>query len=127
VWVPAWREQVRAHSERLSGLTPGMLPTLATDPGGLAKALGLVRDRGAAEDAVMRQAAHVIGAAIAVALHERGFVVRALPGHSVVLERGDLSLAPFDAIGALASGALSAESWLDQCARAGIASLDLGA
>ncbi len=43
----------------------------------------------------------------------------------MLLERDDLSIAPFNALGALASGALAADEWRDQCDRAGIADLDL--
>jgi hypothetical protein len=63
---------------------------------------------------------------MAVALHARGFAVRAMPGHSVRLERGDVSIAPFSALGDLASGEMTTEAWRDQCDRAGITNLDLG-
>jgi len=74
----------------------------------------------------MRESAHALGTAMAVALHARGFAVRALPGHAVRLEHADVSIAPFSALGELASGRMTAEAWRDQCDRAGIADLDLG-
>jgi Zn-dependent protease with chaperone function len=126
LWVPVWREQVRAYRERLEGLTPNMLPSLAADRGGLAVKFRLVRDRGATNDSVIREAAHALGTAMALALHARGFAVDALPGHAVTLRRGDLTIAPFAALGDLVSGTLTAEQWRDQCARAGIADVDLG-
>ena len=126
VWAPVWREQARAQSEVLEGITPNMLPKLAEDRGGLAVRLKLVQDRGETDDNVLRAASHVLGTALAVALADRGFTVRALPGQLVVFERNDLSLTPFQALGDLADRTLSPESWLDQVERAGIASLDLG-
>ena len=126
VWVPLWREQARANAEVLAGITPNMLPKLAEDRGGLAVKLKLVEDRGEADDATMRHSAHVVGTALAVGLGDRGFAVRALPGHPVFFERDGLSITPFQALGDLADGTLSAESWRDQVERAGIASLDLG-
>ncbi|HUQ82645.1 MAG TPA: M48 family metallopeptidase [Gemmatimonadaceae bacterium] len=126
LWMPLWREQVRAVRDRLAGLTPAMLPALAADPGGLAVTLGYVRDRGASNDDTTREAAHVIGAAIAIALHDRGFAVRARPGHAVTLVRDDVELAPLSALGDLIAKTLTPEAWRDQCVRAAIASVDLG-
>jgi hypothetical protein len=68
----------------------------------------------------------MLGTAVAAALSDRGFVVRALPGHPVFFERDGLSIAPFQVLGDLADGTLSAESWRDQVERAGIADVDLG-
>jgi heat shock protein HtpX len=127
LWIPVWREQARAHSERLEGVTPDELPSLATDRGGAAVRLGLVGDRGATDETIEREMAHVLGAAIAVVLHDRGFAVRALPGHAVTLERDDLSLSPFSALGDLVAGTLTADAWRALCGRAGIGSVDLGA
>jgi hypothetical protein len=126
VWLPVWREQARANSEVLEGITPAMLPKLAEDRGGLAVRLKLVDDRGEADESVVRQSAHVLGTALATALSDRGFVVRALPGHPVFFERDGLSLTPFQALGDMSDGTLSAEAWRDQIEGAGIASLDLG-
>jgi Zn-dependent protease with chaperone function len=126
VWVPVWREQARAYADRLVGITPNMLPSLAQDRAGLAVKLRLVRDRGAADDTVMHESAHALGTAMAVALHARGFTARAMPGYTVRMERGDVSIAPFTALGDLASGEMTAEEWRDRCDRAGITDLDLG-
>jgi hypothetical protein len=126
VWAPVWREHAHAQREALDGITPNMLPKLATDPGGLAVRLKLVQDRGEADEHVMRASAHVLGTALAVALSDRGFVVRALPGHTVFFERDGLSITPFQSLGDLADGTLSADAWRDQIERAGIADIDLG-
>jgi Zn-dependent protease with chaperone function len=126
VWVPVWREQARAQSRALDGITPNMLPKLAEDRVGLAVRLKLVRGRSEVDENVMRGAAHVLGTAIAVALSDRGFAVRTLPGHAVLLERDGLSITPFQALGDLADGTLTADAWRGQVERAGIASLDLG-
>ena len=126
IWVPLWHEQARANGEVLEGITPDMLPKFAEDLGGLAVRLKLVDDRGEADDAVTRHSAHVLGTALAVALSDRGFAVRALPGHPVFFDRDGLSITPFQALGDLADGTLSAESWRSQIERAGIAAIDLG-
>jgi Zn-dependent protease with chaperone function len=126
VWSPLWRDQARAGSEVLEGITPNMLPKLVEDRGGLAVRLKLVQDRGEVDDNVMRAAAHMVGTALAVALADRGFAVRALPGQAVVFERGGLSITPFQALGDLAAGTLRADAWRDQIERAGIAAIDLG-
>jgi heat shock protein HtpX len=126
LWIPVWREQIRAIRQRLDGFTPAMLPTLAADPGGLALALGLIRDRGAMDDDTIREAAHIVGAALAIALHDRGFTVRARPGHQVMLVREDLVIEPFGALGDLMAKTITPEAWRDQCERAAIASVDLG-
>lgn len=127
LWIPVWREQARALSNVLSGLTPNMLPKLAADPGGLAVTLGFVRNRGASSDDTTREAGHVIGAAMAIALHSRGFAVSARPGHAVRLFRNDVEIEPFDALRGLIDRTLTAEAWREQCDRAAIASVDLGA
>ena len=126
IWVPVWREQCRAIRDRLEGLTPAMLPALAADRDGLAAKLRLVARGGGAPDQIAEQSGHALGAAIAVALRDRGFAVRALPGHPVLLERGDLTITPFSALGDLTSGVLAPDRWREDCERAGIIDLDLG-
>ena len=127
LWIPVWREHAHANSERLEGMTPNQLPTLAADPRGTAERLGLVRDRNAPDEAVAQDLGHVVGTALAMVLHNRGFAVHALPGHAVELERDGLTIRPFAALGDLTSGTLTPDAWLAQCAQAGIGSVDLGA
>ena len=127
VWLPVWREQARTHSEQLEGMTPTQLPTIAAHRRETAERLGLVRHRDMPTEMIEHELAHVVGAAMAVVLHARGFAVHALPGHPVELQRDGLTIRPFAALGDLASGTLTADAWLEQCQQAGIASADLGA
>jgi len=126
LWIPVWREHALVYRDTFAGVTPNMLPSVVADRAGFAVKLKMVRARGQVNDDVLREQAHIVGAAIALALHARGFAVRALPGHPVTLERDGLSLAPLTALGDLASGTLTAEQWKEQCERAGISDVDLG-
>lgn len=127
VWVPIWREQTALRAAQLDGLTPSMLPRYAANGAELAYMMGFVARSEAAAPGHAQLAHHTVGAALATALHERGFAVRALPAMSVELVRGDLVILPFETLGRLADKSLSAEDWRAQCDAAGIAELDLGA
>lgn len=126
LWLPLWREQVAPHAEALRAITPAALPSLARDPVRAGMTLGGALDASAVGDVELGRAQHLIGAALSIALHERGFAISALPGEAVSLSRGALVIRPFTVLGDLASERLGAADWQATCAEAGIAGIALG-
>lgn len=127
VWVPLWREHAAGRAALLRGITPYDFPRWAADLTALAVRLNFAAYGAVALDSHRKHAAHVCGAALATALAGRGWSVSALPGDGVRFQRAGHTLEPFAALGALASGQLSADEWRRRCEALGIASIDLGA
>jgi hypothetical protein len=121
VWVPSWEGFLAKHRRILNGWTPAMLPSLDWKwlDGEVGRAVGATGDAaGAAEFA--------IGAALSVALVQRGFHVDAPPGGVVVLRKGEVGVETFKVRARVQSGHDEAERWRALCREIGIADLDLG-
>jgi Zn-dependent protease with chaperone function len=107
----------------------GLSGTLAPDLAGLAadpEALGrkLTRRKMLSKD-YARLASQVVGIALARALSKAGWSMRREPGVPIRLQKGTITLEPFEIFDRLRENAFSAD-WLQECGRLGISSLDLG-
>ena len=125
VHVPLWEEFLRENGSVLAGVTPATLPTLDWETLGrkLIKRLGL--GEGAPESPPPLPAAgFAVGAALGVALAQRGFAIEAPPGAPVALVRASRRIEPFELRERLAK---DAEGWRTICAEIGFADLDLAA
>ncbi|HKT61348.1 MAG TPA: M48 family metallopeptidase [Gemmatimonadales bacterium] len=127
VWMPFWRARAKAHAAGLAGLTPADAPTYAADLPGLAVRLEMVAGGEDPTPAHGQQAGWIVAVALATALHDRGWNLRALPGEPVVLERDGVAIHPFSLFNDLATEQLATATWLADCLRLGVADLDLGA
>jgi heat shock protein HtpX len=126
VWEPRWRRTVAAHRAALVGLTaPALADYADADAGPLAARLGLAARPDAATDAARADALAVVGAALAVALLDAGWTLRALPGEEVACTRGEVVLLPFRTPHDLATGRLTPADWRTRCIATGIESLAL--
>ena len=125
VHVPLWEEFLRENGSVLAGVTPANLPTLDWETLGrtLIKRLGL--GEGEPESPPPLPAAgFAVGAALGVALAQRGFAIEAPPGAPVALVRASRRIEPFELRERLAK---DAEGWRTICAEIGFADLDLAA
>jgi heat shock protein HtpX len=128
-----WRETVTEARDVLVGLTPEQLPSLAADPKLLAVRLKLAASPGRLQAHHPEWAKGIVGCALALALlrhadASNGRVhVEAPPGEPVRFRMDDAELLPFTACDAFEARTLSAGAWAEQCARFGIAGVDLGA
>jgi hypothetical protein len=127
VYPTSWAASVDRARERLRGLTPGSLPGQSAFYADLARQMVGSDADGAPPEALARFGASQIASAIALHLSGAGWTVHALPGEAVVLERGDRRWEPFTRLVAVSQGELPIETWREECARAGVADLDLAA
>ena len=126
VWIPAWKSRAGARRYELAGVTIGSLSEFARDPAELAVNLKYAAHSRIAGDQQKLEATGTLGAALAVALHAKGWIVSAPPGEPVVAESGQARIRPFDIVHQFASGAITADQWAELCSTSGIADVDLG-
>lgn len=125
VWLPRWKELVSNNRARLCGLQAAELFTLAVTPTSLPVRLELASDPAVASRRHVEESCLLIGAVVAVALHQLGFGFTARPGERIVFTRDGLSLQPFELIEQLHAGVLSADWWTAFCRDSGLDRADL--
>ena len=127
VWTAIWRDRMRGVGDQLAGVTPAQIPAIVADLPGAAFRFGFAPHRQAAEQGEgSGDVVQLLGTALAVALLDRGWTVRALPGESVVFSRGNESAEPLSDLGQLVRGELPATAWEAMCRQLALLDLDLG-
>lgn len=111
VWLPVFRRAVGEAEEGLCGVGPGDVPRLLRDPGPLVRFLDLPPDL--ARDREQREAGVVVllGRAVVLALHEKGWRLTTDPGEPVRVERDGAVHEPVALVARLHQGELSEEAW----------------
>ena len=126
VYLPQWTKLVAVNRAALTGITPETLPTLAADRKAMGKRFVYPDGDKANEASLESLAGGVIGAALALALNQRGLPVVADPGEEIMVKDKSWSLETFGLLAALAEGKLTAQAWTQQYTTAGLAGVDLG-
>jgi len=125
-WVPQWELLVRSFQDRLQGLTPSSLAVFAHHPAKPAIHLQLTPDMAHANANHVAKAQAVLGAALTVLLHHRGWQVQAPPGQEVRCSCGSLEMRPFTLLTDLLGGSVSSDAWQATWSATGAAGEDLG-
>jgi Zn-dependent protease with chaperone function len=126
--LPRWEEIVSEHRPVLKGITPKALPEVTRDLSEFGTMLVGPDEVPPDDPDVLREASiGVLGAALLVALHTRGWRVSALPGEAVACERDRSRIEPFKVVEQMASNQLGTAAWRQTCEAEGIARFDLGA
>jgi len=118
-WMPHWKKTMTELGDVFDDLTLARLPVVTADP-------TLVSDRIPGTLAVLSPQAlrqrvlRLLGAWLAVQLHQRGFSVQAEPGAEVSLARDGASIETGATIRALADGTLTPAAWHERCAALGL-------
>lgn len=133
VYLPNYEKTLREHSEVLAGITPRALPEIVSERQSFTNylernAIYLERKtkKVPSREGTSGFTSTMIGAALALALHQHGWAIDASPGAPVTMQRGDEKIDTFSVVLRLLSGELTADTWRAQCERADIADLDLG-
>jgi heat shock protein HtpX len=126
VYLPQWRKLVEANHGALAGLLPEALPPVAADLKNFGKRLRTPNGDAQEDEHAEGLAGGVVGAALTLALVERGGSADAQPGQPVTVTVGAVVMEPFGVLRALADGKLTSEAWQQQCADLGIRGVDLG-
>jgi hypothetical protein len=117
---------VKKHVAALAGITAGGLPERVKDLAAFARPFLPADAANASTEDMALMAGQVVGAALAVWLHDHETPMRCVPGSAVSFHLGADEIQPFAVIPALTRGQLSAEAWQTLCAAFGIAGLDSG-
>ena len=118
VYLPGWEQSIRKHAAVLGSITIETMPGSAQNLLGLAGKLKLSLIY---RDTALRQAAEVLGIALACALVRQGWVPESVPGKPFACRCGTAVLEPVSVVQRLASGELSRDGWRQECAALGIA------
>jgi Zn-dependent protease with chaperone function len=129
VYIPMWRSLVDTYAEGLAGVTPDSLPEIIKNLTQFTTVMaGKARRRQSFDSSGSwhERASTTIGAAVALALRKAGWTLSMAPGEPVVATRDGRQIRPFEALGRLMSGNLTADVWREQCTSAGIQRVDFG-
>jgi hypothetical protein len=110
----------------LSGLTPEALPQCTADLKGFGKRCSNHAGEQPDDDHAEGLACAVAGAALALALVNKGGKPEAIPGKDVSVTVGSIEFEPFGVLRSLAERKLTAEEWQQRCSQLGIQGTDLG-
>jgi hypothetical protein len=129
VYIPMWRGLVANYTEGLAGVTPDSLPNIIKNLSQFTTVMAGKAKRPQSFDSSgswHQRASTTIGAALALALRKAGWALSMAPAEPVVASRNGLQMRPFEVLGRLMAGSLTAEAWREQCASAGIQGIDFG-
>jgi Zn-dependent protease with chaperone function len=122
VYLPGWREHATKHATVLGELTPLALPSVAQKLVDFSARLKLTEEDGEQTEA----ACTIVGSALAVRLHDLGWMCDAMPGKPIAFSRDGRTIEPFGVMRRLRAGELTSEAWEAQCRDAGIETAALG-
>ena len=134
VYLPNWRSRCSAQAEVLRGARVADLPRRASLKAPLiARARQAMReghDYDPTLDAALAEL-DTLGAAVAIALHERGHRAECAPGAPIVFRNRDetasnATLEPFESVRALSENKMGAGEWKSTCEAFGIHEVLLG-
>ena len=120
VYMPMWESMRLKEIVALSVVTAGSLPEASRQQSEFMR-----RSHTSPGVNINHVAATTIGAALAIALIKRGWLLDVSPGAEVSLQLGEESIKPFAVFPQLVSGELAADAWRSQCAALGIGDVNL--
>lgn len=123
VYVPKWRQIVQPQSKALAGVSAASIAQL-NNLNQFWESLRNPPGRLLARDERKHLGLQVLGAALALALYERGWELCALPG-TLELQHNGTSVSPFSTVFKISSGKITSKSWLETCKQAAIVDLNL--
>jgi heat shock protein HtpX len=128
VWLPIWTEMAKDHANALRGVTPASLPESLISKKSLVVRLKMAPTEELAMEEHEQKAGNILGSALCVLFHTKGWKIDAKPGDPVILRGGHRALAfhPFQMVEQLKSGALSPELWKSIYDAAEVREFDLG-
>jgi hypothetical protein len=126
VFVPSWRRCVEEHRAQLLGTTAA---SIVRDPKPLRELTRRCTGThlwDVPDEAIVRWAVNFFGGVLAIALVERGWLPRKLPGEAVRLEVGSQRFEPFVEMSAFLALTTDRAAWIARMRELGIADVDLG-
>lgn len=127
VYLENWRNLASKYKEFLTGITAESLPEIASenDGGKYGEKLKELEPDVSSSEELMGLLYSIIGSALALALHKKGWRFDTGPGLPIVLKVNNKEINAFDILPRLVSGDLPADEWLKNTSEAGILTVDL--
>jgi heat shock protein HtpX len=123
VYLPPWKHLVTANARNLKGMTIGTLQSTVSQRGLLS---WVTADGQPVLESYQAQLANsVVGAALVLALMDRGWQLDVAPGAPVIVRNGEHTLEPFTIFDSLANQKIAAADWEQKCRDFGIAEIEL--
>ncbi|MBX7078713.1 MAG: M48 family metalloprotease [Nannocystaceae bacterium] len=123
--APVWRDRLAQDQRVLSGLTPALVVLQPANMRRRVRALvGGIID-GAPDDEVAARFAEVVGAAVVLALVDRGWTAIAVTGEGIRVERDGVVVEPFEEVALALQGEAEAAAWRARVEALGIAEVAL--
>lgn len=119
VTIPAWKSAVKEDSSLLEGIAAEGIPEKLTDLYAMGARMRDPKGMLLAPDQRKQRAGWLLSGALALALIEKGWQLKALPG-DFYLRRGTETLNPFGLFGELAEGKIAPDAWREKCREWGI-------
>jgi heat shock protein HtpX len=126
VHLQTWTNLIEARGAWLEGVTAATLPDVLGDPHSLVERYKQKVGQLPSPEAFRQVFTMTVGAALAIQLGKRGWVLNARPALGFTMHKDGSAIAPFSILSRLAAGAMSADDWRRQCAEIGIAEANLG-
>ncbi|HEX2062472.1 MAG TPA: M48 family metallopeptidase, partial [Thermoanaerobaculia bacterium] len=111
VYLPGWRDRAAKHARVLREVTPAKLPVIANTLVDFSSRLTLEEDDGEHTAA----ASTIVGCALAVRLHDLGWMCESLPGKPIAFVRDGKTIEPFNVVPRLRKGELPPAEWDEAC------------
>ena len=125
VYVPGWRRFTAEYKAVLEGLTAAGLPEAAKDVRRIGARMRDPKGMLLTHEQRAGRATALLWMALAVAMIDHGWVLRAQPGESYLEHEGLPEVRPAAIVAGLQASSLTADDWRKQCEEAGIAQLRL--
>lgn len=119
VLLPSWQKMSAQASNALDGIALENLHYVASKLDAFALKLDMLKTGLPWQDPVRRYASGVLGAAVACALHARGWAIQTAPGE-VWLSNGSHRLNPFSIVNRITSGEVKESEWKEMIASYGL-------
>lgn len=127
VLVPVWKKFTGQYKTFLPGYTPRDIASIALDASAALKKFSKPEHAGIPDEEMAREMFGVLGAALALVLHGRGWKFSAKPGEEIRFsDGGDAAISPFEVLRNVKEKKMTAEEWAAACEAAGIGAVDLG-
>ena len=125
VYVSGWRKMVIRNKDAFIEIDPTSLPVIVKDPLSSASKFKDYRDGKVLPKNVADYMVHAFGSAFAVTLLNNKWGLHAELGEQVYFQYKDQKIRPFEVVGQVFSGKLSANEWNNVCNQARISRFDI--
>jgi hypothetical protein len=125
IYIPMWRDRVKAHAAAVRDLRVGHLPLPRLELVRRGSTLAAEGEGPLTDDERANRMTQLLATATGLALIDSGWTPESAPGEEIWLQRDAHVFRPFSEVLALRGDALSVKKWRERCASLGITDVPL--